>query len=112
MLIDALAAVERRKGAAALGSAPGTRRPSDVVAHPGVLDLDHVGAEVREQERAEAARQQAREVEHTQSVERAHTPSNARVSATVATRRPASCAIERAFATRSPFERAISPSGR
>ena len=39
------------------------RRPADVVAHPGVLDLEHLGAEVGEQQRAEAAGQQSGEVE-------------------------------------------------
>ena len=43
---------------------------------------------------------------------RAGSPSMARASSTVATRRPASSAIARALATRSPFERAICPSGR
>ena len=39
-------------------------------------------------------------------------PSSVRASATVAGRRPTSCAICRALAIRSPLERAISPSGR
>ena len=38
------------------------RRPADVVAHAGVLDLQHFGAEVSQQQRAEAAWEQAREV--------------------------------------------------
>ena len=103
---------ERRGRRAGIGALVLRLGPADVVAHPRVLDLDHVGAEVGQQQRAEAARQQAREVDHPQAAERAHTPSSSRVSATVATRRPASSAIARAFATRSPFERAIVPSGR
>ena len=39
-------------------------------------------------------------------------PNRSRASATVAGRRPTSSVIWRAFAIRSPFERAISPSGR
>ena len=90
---------------------------------PGVLDLEHVGAEVGEQQRAEAAGQQAREVEDADALERqahaplrdgalAGTPSISRASATVAGRRPTSSVICRAFAIRSPLERAISPFGR
>ena len=37
---------------------------------PDVLDLDHVGAEVGQQQRAEAAGQQAREVEDADALER------------------------------------------
>ena len=48
------------------------RRPADVVAHAGVLDLQHVGAEVGQQQRAEPARQQPGEVEHLDVGERAH----------------------------------------
>ena len=99
----ALAAVERVEG---------RRVGAHVVTRARVLDLDHVGAEVGEQQRAEPAGEQASEVEDAQPFQRAHRPSSSRVSATVATRRPESSAIERAFATRSPFERAISPSGR
>jgi hypothetical protein len=45
----ALVAVEReeqRRGGGAVGALVERRRPADVVAHPGVLDLDDVGAEV------------------------------------------------------------------
>ena len=112
----ALVAVEReeQRGAGALlGALVARRRPAHVVAEPRVLDLEHVGAEVGEQARAEAARQQPREVEHADAVERAaHRPSRSRASAIVAGRRPTSSAMRRARATRSPLERAISPSGR
>ena len=69
----ALAPVERQEQGAAgarLGALVVRRRPADVVAEPGVLDLDHVGAEVREQQRAEPAGQQSRQVEDPQAVER------------------------------------------
>ena len=46
------------------------RRPADVVAHPHVLDLQHVGAVVGEQQRAEAAGQQPAEVEHAHAFQR------------------------------------------
>ena len=119
----ALAAVERQEQGAAgarLGSLVVRRRPANVVAQPGVLDLDHVGAEVREQQRAEPAGKQPRQVEHLQPFqrERAHAraaapiPSSARASSTVAGRRPASSVICRALAISSPLERAIRPSGR
>src|SRR3712207_8263101 len=42
-----------RSGALVVGG-----RPADVVAHPRVLDLEHLGAEVGQQQRAEAAGQQ------------------------------------------------------
>ena len=42
----------------------------------------------------------------------AHRARRSRASAIVAGRRPTSSAMRRAFATRSPLERAISPSGR
>src|SRR5690606_10456901 len=38
-------------------------RPADVVAHAGVLDLQHLGAEVGEEQRAEPARKQPGQVE-------------------------------------------------
>ena len=41
-----------------------------IVAGAGVLDLDHVGAEVGEIERADRARQQPRQVEHADALER------------------------------------------
>ena len=78
------------------------RRPADVVAHARVLDLQHLGAEVGQQQRAEAARQQAREVEHADALRAAGSrasprarasPSIARASATVAGRRPTSSVI-------------------
>ena len=113
----ALVAVERQEQRAAralLRPLVARRRPAHVVAEPRVLDLQHVGAEVGQQPRAEAARQQPREVEHADALERAaHVrPRRSRASATVAGRRPTSSHIRRARATRSPLERAISPSGR
>ncbi len=123
----ALAAVEgeeERGLGRVVGALVVGRRPADVVAHPGVLDLEHVGPEVGQQQRAEAARQQPRQVEHLDPGERAHAgtvipprprrgvPSSSRASATVATRRPTSSTMRRARAIRSPLERAISPSGR
>ena len=122
----ALVAVQREEErglGAVLGALHVGRRPADVVAHAGVLHLQHLRPEVREQQRAEAAGQQAGEVEHADALEgEAH---HARVSAialgdvrrlrasrTVAGRRPTSSVICRAFATSSPLERAISPSGR
>ena len=71
----ALAAVEReeqRRLRRVVGALVVGRRPADVVAHAGVLDLEHVGAEVGEQQRAEAARQQPGEVEDLDVRERAH----------------------------------------
>src|SRR5262249_35898069 len=102
------------------------RSPPNVVPHAGVLDLDDVGAEVGEEQRAEAARQQAAEVEDADAVERelaraarpVHaatrrgTPRISRASATVAARRPMSSVGWRAWAMRSPLERAMVPSGR
>ncbi len=112
----ALVAVQReeqRRAGALLRPLVVRRRPAHVVAQPGVLDLQHVGAEVGQQPRAEPARQQPRQVEHADARERAaHRPSRSRASATVAGRRPTSSHIRRARATRSPLERAISPSGR
>ena len=115
--------VDRRAGAerrVLLGAVVG-RRPAHVVALAGVLDLDHVGAEVGEQQRAEAAGEQAGEVEDLDVLQRAaHAfassffgmPSSSRASATVAARRPTSSAIWRALAISSPFDFAISPFGR
>ena len=108
-----------------LGAVVG-RRPADVVAHSRVLDLDDVGSEVGEEQRAEAPGQKPGEVENPYVVERAvhaaavadsacdfsESPSICRASGIVATRRPTSSAIRRAFAINSPFERAISPFGR
>src|SRR5215207_3168604 len=57
--------VERRAGperGVLLGSVV-RRRPADVVALAGVLDLDHVGAEIGEQQGAEPAGQKAGEIE-------------------------------------------------
>ena len=95
------------------------RRPPHVVAQVQVLDLQHLGAEVGQQQRAESAREQPREIEDLHAFQReAHaatrrgTPSMSRASATVAGRRPTSCAIWRALAMRSPLERAMVPSGR
>ena len=65
----ALAAVERqverraRAELLVLVVAVVGRRPAHVVAAARVLDLEHLGAEVGEQQRAEAARQQPRQVE-------------------------------------------------
>ena len=111
----ALAAVEREEEGGlrrVVGALVVRRGPADVVAHPRVLDLEDLRAEVGEQQRAEAARKQSREVEHTDVRERAHTSRSSRASATVAARRPAFSTISRAFPIRSPLERAISPSGR
>ena len=116
----ALVAVERQeeRRARALRKLLVVRgRPAHVVAGARVLDLQHLGAEVREQERAEPSREQAREVEHLQPRQRlrAHrgvTPSSARASCTLAGRLPTSSAIARAFAISSPFELAMRPSGR
>src|SRR5436189_196510 len=47
------------------------RRPADVVAQAGVLDLEHVGAEVGQQERAEATREQPGQVEDADAGQRA-----------------------------------------
>ena len=110
------------------------RHPADVVAAGRVLDLEDLGSEVGQQQGAEAARQKPGEVEDPQSLERpvacflAHraaavaaafggqviftVPSRTLASSTVATRLPVSSTIWRAFAIRSPFERAIAPSGR
>src|SRR4029079_4161659 len=121
-----LVAVEREEQGtlrAVVGSLVVRRGPAHVVAHAEVLDLDHLGAEVGQQQRAEAAGQQAREVEYADPFERqthggsyaaarSDRPSRRRASATVAGRRPALIVISRALAMRSPFERAISPSGR
>ena len=55
----ALAAVQReeqRRGRARLHARVLRRRPADVVAEPGVLDLEHVGAVVGEQQRADSRR--------------------------------------------------------
>ena len=52
------------------GALDARRRPADVVAAAGVLDLQHVGAVVGQQQRAEAAGQQAAEVEHADAGER------------------------------------------
>ena len=116
--VDGGAGAERRL----LVCAVVRRRPADVVALAGVLHLDHVGAEVGEQQGAEAARQQPGQVEnldvgkrtvaHALASSRLGTPSNSRASATVAARRPTSSAIWRALAISSPFEVAISPFGR
>ena len=98
----ALAPVERqeeRRVGALLGALVVRRRPAHVVAHAGVLDLDHVGAEVAEQQRAEPAGQQPREVEDAQPLERTHaaalagSASSLRASSTVAGRRPTSSVI-------------------
>ena len=56
-------AEERRHGARPIAQV------SCIVAGAGVLDLDDVGAEVGEIERADRARQEAREVEHAKSRE-------------------------------------------
>src|SRR5271165_181505 len=121
----ALVAVERqeqRRARALVRAVVVGRRPADVVAHAGVLDLQHIGTEVRQQQRAEAAREKPRQIEHADALERkahrrASTPrgaiaSIARASCTVAARRPMSSVICLAFAISSPFERAISPFGR
>ena len=86
-----------------------------------------------EHECGDRARQEPREVEDPDALERARhqlprlaaavsapfggqaifsVPSIPRASSTVAGRRPTSSTIWRAFAIRSPFDRAISPSGR
>src|SRR5262249_14927268 len=69
------------------------RRGADVVAGAGVLDLDDVGAEVAEQQRAEASGEQPAEVEDADALKRrGHaaarrgTPSISRAWATVAER--------------------------
>ena len=132
--------VERRAGAEGLlgvGAVVG-RRPAHVVPAARVLDLDHIGPEVGQQQRAEAARQQTGEIQNPDVAKGslAHsgdasdvsmgcdrtsrrvglsplgTPSISRASATVAGRRPTSSTICRALAIRSPLERAISPLGR
>jgi hypothetical protein len=57
----ALVAVQRqveRRLRRVVGALVVGRRPAHVVAHPRVLDLEHVGAEVGQQQRAEAAGQQ------------------------------------------------------
>src|SRR5204863_9299267 len=92
------------------------RSPAHVVPGAGVLDLDDVGPEVGEHERAKAARQQPRQVEDSNIAKRklAHpasdpaasvaeaagvacclgpSPSSSRASATVAERLPTSSAI-------------------
>jgi hypothetical protein len=69
----ALVAVQREKerGLRALvGALVKGWRPPDVVAAAGVLDLEHVGAVVGEQQRAEAPGQQAAEIENADAVER------------------------------------------
>src|SRR4051812_4657333 len=116
--------VDRRAGAerVVLLVAVVGRRPAHVVALTGVLDLDHVGAEVGEQQGAETAGQQAGEVEDLDVREGplAHafasaffvSPSSSRASSTVAARRPTSSVICRALAISSPFDFAISPLGR
>ena len=74
----ALAAVEReeqRRLRRVLRALVVRRGPADVVAHAGVLDLQHLGAEVGEQQRAEAAGQQPGEVEDLDALER---PAHAR----------------------------------
>ena len=48
------------------------RHPAHVVATGGVLDLDDVGAEVRQEHRAERSRQQSGEVEDSHVVECRH----------------------------------------
>jgi hypothetical protein len=119
----ALAAVQRQeeRGLRRVLDAVVERRPgAQVVAHSRVLDLDHVGAEVGEQQRAEAAGEQAAEVEDADAFERElrhaaarlDTPSISRACATVAGVRPTSSVRLRALAIRSPLERAIVPSGR
>ena len=117
----ALSPVERQEQRAAgtpLGALVIRWRPANVVAESGVLDLDHVRAEVCKQQRAEPARKQPREVEHPEAGERGHAgastgiASRSRASSTVAGRRPASSVICRALAIRSPLERAMAPSGR
>ncbi len=132
--------VERRAGPQGrlLVRAVERRRPANVVAGAGVLDLDHIGAEVGEQERAEAPGQEPGEVQDPHVGEgalrhslaasvvsigwestsrlvgssRFGTPSISRASATVAARRPTSSDICRALAISSPFDFAISPLGR
>src|SRR5215210_4311668 len=131
--------VDRRAGAepGVLVAAVVGRGPADVVALAGVLDLDHVSAEIGEEQGAEAAREQPGEVEDLDVRERqgAHSaapdvsigctsisrrvgssrlgmPSISRASATVAARRPTSSAIWRALEISSPFDFAISPFGR
>ena len=111
-LLPTIQREEQRGGRARLHARDGGRRPADVVAEPRVLDLEHLRAVIREQERAEPARQQPAEVEHADARERPAHASTARASSTVATRRPASSAIRRARAISSPLERAIVPSGR
>src|SRR5581483_4150810 len=99
------------------------RRPADVVAHARILDLQHIGAEIGQQQRAEAAGKQPREVQHPDPLQRqrhaglptaglAGTFSIARASSTLAGRRPISSVICRALAISSPLELAIVPSGR
>ena len=123
----ALTAVQREEQRATrglVGALVVRRRPADVVAQSGVLDLDHVGAEVGQQQRAEPTRKQPREVEDASvpQRERVHaavasagrglTPSSVRASCTVAGRRPSSSVSCLALAIRSPLERAMVPSGR
>src|SRR5436190_14285225 len=122
----ALVAVQReehRGFGAVLGPLVVRRRPAHVVPHPGVLDLEHLGPEIGQEQRTEPAGQQPRQIEYPDALERqAHaptpatarlgTPSISRASATVAGRRPTSSVSCRAFAMRSPFEPAISPLGR
>ena len=116
----ALAAVEReeqRRLRRVLGALVVRRRPAHVVAQAGVLDLEDVGAEVGQQQRAEAAGQQAPEVEDADAVERQARSRRDRSRGDAehrarlgdrrrrAGRRPRSSA--RALAMRSPLERAI-----
>ncbi len=61
---------EQRPLRGVLGALVVGRRPAHVVAHPEVLDLDHLGAEVGQQQRAEPARQQAGEVEDADALKR------------------------------------------
>ena len=96
----ALAAVEReveRRARAQLlllvGAVVG-RRPADVVAHAGVLDLEHLGAEVGQQQRAEAPRQQPGQVEDLDVAERqlAHDGSTPTGKSTELAMKQSSCA--------------------
>jgi hypothetical protein len=119
----ALVAVEREEPHGLRGVLDARRRghrPADVVAHPRVLDLDDVGAVVREQQRAERAGQQPREVQDAHALQReAHAIADPRRDAEQGAglldggrAAPESSVMRRARAIRSPFEEAIVPSGR
>ena len=86
---------EQRRAGARLGALVVRRRPAHVVAQAGVLDLDHVGAEVGQQQRAEPAGQQPRQVQHADPVRAAGSRalrSDARPPRGAASRTPSICA--------------------